>query len=78
MWRGPLEYLSIALGTSKDLVSSQGHLVLCPQFPVGHRNFSEPSSAEELRHPQESKLGVGEAVLPHSPSLHPLWIGTLV
>lgn len=34
MWLGSLEFLSIAFGTSKDLVLSQGHFNSFPQFPV--------------------------------------------
>lgn len=49
-------YLSIASGTYKDLVSSQGHFKPCPQFLVGHRSFDEPLSAEEQRHPQGEQV----------------------
>lgn len=44
-------------------------------FAVSHRSFKEPLPAEKL------EASPGEQVrspLPHSPGLHPLWIGTPV
>jgi hypothetical protein len=76
MWLGSLEYLSIALGTSKNLVLSQGHFNPFPQFPVEvsmnrclQRNRGiHRRASEELVRPS----------LPPSPSRHPMWIDTLV